>query len=265
MSTILDDILTHKRAEVAERRRRTPLAALRDLPLYRAPRRGFRQALAGVPAPAVVAELKAASPSRGQLCAVYEPATIARGYAQAGAQALSVLTDERFFRGALAHLTAARDACALPCLRKDFLVDPYQVDEARAAGADAVLVIAAAVQGGLGQELLAAAVAAGLDALVEVHTEAELAWAAGAGASMIGVNNRDLATFTVRLETAEELLPRMPPGTLGVAESGLHAAADLRRMVAAGAQAVLIGEAFMAQPDPGAALAGLLGEWHGCR
>jgi indole-3-glycerol phosphate synthase len=147
---------------------------------------------------------------------------------------------------------------ALPCLLKDFLVDPYQVEEARAFGADAVLVIAAAGSGRLRVELLGAAREAGLDVLVEVHDEAELEWALAAGATLVGVNNRDLATFATSLETTERLAPLVPAEALLVAESGIHSSADLRRMVAAGARAVLVGEAFMAAPDPGAALAELL-------
>jgi len=258
---ILDDILAHTREEVAARRRTTPVAALRERRLWAAPRRGFRAALARRPAPAVIAELKRASPSRGIIRADYDPPAIARGYAAAGAAALSVLTDEKFFRGALEHLTAAREASGLPCLRKDFLVDPYQIDESRAAGADAVLLVVAAVAGAGGRELLAAAAEAGLDVLVEVHDAVELEWAAAAGATLIGVNNRDLRTFTVSLETTERLAPRVPPGTLLVAESGIRSPADLRRVTAAGAHAVLVGEAFMERPDPGAALA----EWLACR
>jgi indole-3-glycerol phosphate synthase len=258
---ILDQILDHKRAEVATRRQATPIAALRALQAYTAPRRGFRAALAAAVRPAVIAELKRASPSRGEIRCDYDPAVLARSYAAAGATALSVLTDERFFRGSLADLGAARAASGLPCLRKDFLVDVYQVEEARAFGADAVLVIAAAVRGAGGEELIAAAGAAGLDVLVEVHDEAELAWAADAGAPLIGVNNRDLATFQVSLETTERLAPRVPPGTLLVAESGIRSPADLTRMARAGVQAVLVGEAFMEQPDPGAVLA----EWLRCR
>jgi indole-3-glycerol phosphate synthase len=254
---ILDDILVRKRKEVAARRGTVPLATLKERPLYAEPRRGFRAALAAHAAPAVIAELKSASPSRGVIRASYDPPSIARGYAAAGATALSVLTDTHFFGGALDHLSAARAASGLPCLRKDFLVDPYQVEEARAAGADAVLVIVAAVEDGEGKELLAAADQAGLDVLVEVHAEGELEWAIGAGASLIGVNNRDLGTFTVSLETTERLAPRVPPGMLLVAESGIRSAADVQRMVRAGAHAVLVGEAFMGRPDPGAALA----EW----
>jgi indole-3-glycerol phosphate synthase len=258
---ILDDILARKREEVDTRRRTASLAALRERPLYGEPRRGFRAALAARPAPAVIAELKSASPSRGVIRSAYDPPAIARGYAAAGATALSVLTDREFFGGTLDHLSAARAASGLPCLRKDFLIDPYQVEEARAAGADAVLVIVAAVDDAQGRELMASAAAAGLDVLVEVHAEDELEWAVAAGATMIGVNNRDLATFKVSLETTERLAPRIPAGALLVAESGIRSAADLARMVRAGAQAVLVGEAFMERPDPGTALA----EWLRCR
>jgi indole-3-glycerol phosphate synthase len=258
---ILDDILAHKRGEVATRRRTVPLAALRERALYHAPRRGFRAALASRPAPAVIAELKSASPSRGVIRAAYDPPALARSYERGGAAALSVLTDERFFGGALGHLEAARAACALPCLRKDFLVDPYQVEEARAFGADCVLVIASAGTPAERAALMAAAAEAGLDVLVEVHDEAELAWAAAAGATLIGINNRDLRTFEIALDTTERLAGRVPTGALVVAESGLRARADVDRMVAAGARAVLVGEAFMAEADPGAALAA----WLVCR
>jgi indole-3-glycerol phosphate synthase len=190
----------------------------------------------------------------------YEPVAIARGYAAAGARALSVLTDERFFGGSLEHLAAVRGAVDLPCLRKDFLVDPYQIEEALAYGADAVLVIAGAVSPDVGEELLATAAAAGLDVLVEVHDASELDWAAKVGATCIGVNNRDLRTFRVTLEAAERLLPLAPPGATLVAESGIRSAADVRRMTAAGAHAVLVGEAFMESADPGATLAG----WIAC-
>jgi len=257
---ILDEILARKRAEVAERRARVPLAALRARPLHAAARRPFRAALAHHRAPAVIAELKSASPSRGTIRATYDPAAIARAYAGAGARALSVLTDGPSFGGALEHLAVAREASGLPCLRKDFLLDPYQVEEARAWGADCVLVIVAAVTDAQGRELLAAATAAGLDALVEVHTADELARAAAWGATLVGINNRDLATFRVSLETTERLAASAPAGALVVAESGIRSADDVRRMVRAGAHAVLVGEAFMEAADPGAALA----EWLRC-
>jgi indole-3-glycerol phosphate synthase len=254
---ILERIVSAKRAEVAARRVATPLAALRAVPLYAAPRRGFRAALESARVPAVIAELKRKSPSRGEIRAEYEPAALARSYARGGATALSVLTDEPFFGGALEHLASARAASGLPCLRKDFLVDPYQVEEARAWGADAVLVIVAATGEAERRALLAAAREVGLDVLVEVHDAAELAWAADAGATLIGVNNRNLDTLEVSLETTEHLASRVPSGALLVAESGMRSAADVHRMVAAGARAILVGEAFMDRPDPGATLA----EW----
>jgi indole-3-glycerol phosphate synthase len=254
---ILDEILAHKRAEVAARRAAVPEARLRTRSTWAEPRRGFRAALADAPAPAVIAECKRASPSRGLIRADYDPAAHAQCYARAGAAALSVLTDERFFQGSLEHLAAARRACALPCLRKDFLVDPYQVAEARAWGADAVLLIVAGCPPALGRALLAAAGALDLDVLVEVHDEAELGWAVEAGATLVGINNRDLRTFRTTLETTERLARLVPAGVLVVAESGIATAADVARMRAAGAHAVLVGEALMAAPDPGAALAEL--------
>jgi indole-3-glycerol phosphate synthase len=256
---ILDEILAHKRDEVAAARRQRPVETLRDDPRFHEPRRGFRAALAAAPVPAVIAEIKRASPSRGLIRADFDPAAHARAYEEGGAVCLSVLTDERFFHGALEHLAAARRACALPCLRKDFLVDPYQLAEARAAGADAVLVIAAAGDAALREDLCGRARELDLDVLVEVHDEAELAWAVRTGAGMIGVNNRDLRTFETRLETTERLAGGVPAGTLLVAESGIHARADVDRMLAAGAHALLVGEALMRRPDPGAALRELLG------
>ena len=258
---ILDEIIAHKRHEVAERRRATPVDALRTQPLYAEPRRGFRTALASAPAPAVIAELKSASPSCGTIRADYDPPALAQSYACGGATALSVLTDTRYFAGALEHLVAARAAVSLPCLRKDFMIDSYQVEEARAHGADCVLVIAAAGTSAERGAVMQAARAARLDVLVEVHNESELDWAIDSGADLIGVNNRDLATFQVTLATTERLARRVPAGVLLVAESGMRGPADVRRMIAAGAHAVLVGEAFMSAPDPGAALA----EWLGCR
>jgi indole-3-glycerol phosphate synthase len=255
---ILDDILAHKVDEVSARKRAVPRERLRERALYHEPRRGFRAALAARPAPAVIAELKRASPSKGVIRTHYDPPTHAKSYQDAGAAALSVLTDERFFQGSLDHLATVRGVVTLPCLRKDFLVDPYQVDEARAYGADAVLVIAAAGSSTLRVEILAAAREAALDVLVEVHDERELEWALAAGASLVGINNRDLATFVTSLETTERLAPLVPADVLLVAESGIQSSADLRRMVTAGARGVLVGEAFMAAPDPGAALRELL-------
>ena len=251
---ILDEILADTRARVTAARREVPASALRELPRWQEPRRGFRAALAAATAPAVIAEIKRASPSRGLIREAFDPPAHARSYAAAGATALSVLTEPRWFQGALEHLGAARAATRLPVLRKDFMVDPYQVEEARAWGADAILVIVAAVAHGLAAELIEAAGSHGLDALVEVHDRAELDAALGLGATVVGVNNRDLRTFETRLETTEQLAPLVPKGNLLVAESGIHRPADVQRMRAAGAHAVLVGEAFMAAPDPGAAL-----------
>jgi indole-3-glycerol phosphate synthase len=255
---ILDDICAYTRESVAAAKRSTPPSALRDRPGWAEPRRGFRAALESASAPAVIAEIKRASPSRGVIRAAFDPPAHARSYAAAGATALSVLTEPRWFQGALEHLEAVRAAVALPLLRKDFLVDPYQVEEARAWGADAVLVIAATGTADLRAELLAAAVAHGLDALVEVHDARELEWAVSVGARLLGINNRDLATFETTLETTERLAPHVPRSALLVAESGIHSATDVRRMVGAGARAILVGEAFMAAPNPGAALRELL-------
>lgn len=255
---ILDEILARKRVEVAERRRAVPVERLQGMPVYHEPRRGFRAALVAGAAPAVIAELKRASPSRGRIREDYDPPAHARSYAAAGARCLSVLTDGPYFEGELAHLTAARAAVSLPCLRKDFLVDPYQIDEARAAGADAVLLIAAAGPPEQRSELAGRAAEAGLDVLVEVHDEAEMAWAADVGATLVGVNNRDLRTFETRLETTERLAPLAPAGAVLVAESGIRTRADVERMLRAGARALLVGESLMRAADPGAALRELL-------
>src|SRR5262249_34139629 len=188
---ILDDILAHKQDEVSTRKRSVPRSELRERPLHREPRRGFRAALAARQPPAVIAALKRASPSKGVIRTHYDPPAHARAYEAAGAAALSVLTDERFFQGHLEHLVAVRSVVSIPCLRKDFLVDPYQVDEARAFGADAVLVIAAAGSAALRTELLAAAREADLDGLGEVHDQRGLGGAIRAGATVGGINNRD--------------------------------------------------------------------------
>ncbi len=257
-ASILDEILAESRARVAAARRSVSEGDLRAHPRFAEPRRGFRARLAAACPPAVIAEIKRASPSRGRIREHFDPVVHARAYEAAGAAALSVLTEPRWFEGALEHLAAARAATSLPCLRKDFLVDPYQVVEARAWGADAVLVIAAAGDATRNGELLAAAAEVGLDALVEVHDVAELAWAREMGATLIGVNNRDLRTFATSLEVTEQLAGAVPPEALLVAESGIHTAGDVKRMLAAGAHAVLVGEALMHAPDPGAALRGLL-------
>ncbi len=207
----------------------------------------------------VIAECKRRSPSRGILRANYDPAAIARQYAAAGAAAISVLTEPTFFDGALDHLRAVRAAVPTPILRKDFFVDPFQILEAHAAGADAILLIVAALDDATLARLHTEALGRGLAVLVEVHTAAELARAHQAGARLIGVNSRDLKTLTVSLEVALRLGPSLAPGVVGVAESGIRTAADIDALTVAGYHAFLVGERLMGEPDPGAALAELTG------
>jgi indole-3-glycerol phosphate synthase len=257
--TILDEILAHKRQEVARAMRALPAAEIAALARDAAePTRGFRSALARAPRPRIVAEIKRRSPSRGEIRADFDPAACAKAYADSGAAALSVLTDECWFGGAVGHLALARRSAALPILRKDFVVDAYQIDEARLRGADAVLLIAAAFAGESRVSELARlrerALSLGLDALVEVHDAAELADALGAGADLVGINNRDLRSFAVDLATTERLAGGLPEGVLLVAESGIHGPADIARLEAAGADAFLVGEALMREADLGAAL-----------
>ncbi len=255
---ILDDIVRAKRDEIAEHRRKRPLEALTGAELYRAPRRGFAAALAE-PGRAIIAEVKKASPSRGVIRAEFDPVRIARAYAEGGARAISVLTDAPFFQGSLAYLDAIRHAVDRPLLRKDFLLEPYQLHEARAFGADAVLLIAAILSDQILRDMVAQAGTLGLDALVEVHSQGELERAARCEARLLGINNRDLRTFVTRLEVSESLAPLAPRGATVVAESGFKTVADLERLEAAGVRAFLIGESLMAAADPGAALRALLG------
>lgn len=246
--TVLDTILAHKVEEIAARKARasaaTVMAAARAAPPPRDMRAAVRRDTV-----ALIAEIKRASPSRGVLSADFDPVALATTYAAHGATAISVLTDERFFGGDLTHLTAVRAAVSVPVLRKDFVLDPYQVYEARAAGADAVLLIVAALDDARLANLHALIVELGMAALVEVHDEAELARALTLGASLIGVNNRDLRTFTVALATTERLARLVPPDVALVAESGIFSADDVRRMGAVGAHAVLVGEALVTAPD----------------
>ncbi len=256
-SSLLVEILAAKRAEVSARRAATPESELAREAARRQPR-GFAAALAR-PGRAVIAEMKAASPSRGLLCPDYRPGEIARSYEAAGARALSVLTDAPYFQGSLEHLREARVAASLPVLRKDFIVDPYQVTESAAAGADAVLLIVAALEDDLLRRLHAQISDYGMDALVEVHCEEEAERAAALGAGLIGINNRNLSTLRVDIETSLRLRPRIPAESLAVSESGLRTAADLDRLEAVGYKAFLIGERFMTAADPGAALREVLG------
>ncbi len=256
---ILDEILANKRRELQEAQARVAPAVLAEEAERTSPRRGFREALRSGPAPRVVAEVKRRSPSKGEIRADFDAVACAKSYADAEAAALSVLTDERFFGGALDHLRAIRAAVSLPLLRKDFVVDAYQIDEACVAGADAVLLIAAALAADDLAALYAHTQARGLDALVEVHDEKELEVALAAGADLVGINNRDLRTFDVDLATTERLAAAVPGEVVLVAESGIHEPDDIVRLERAGAHAVLVGESLMRQPDVGAALRRLRG------
>lgn len=232
-------------------RAQAPESELRERIADEAPTRGFASALRNADRPvALIAEVKRASPSEGLIREDFDPAELGRAYAQAGAHALSVLTDQQYFQGHPTHLRLARESSGLPVLRKDFVIDPYQVLEARALGADAILLIAAILDIKTLSRLRETSESLAMDALVEAHTMAEAQMAIESGATLIGVNNRDLATFRTHLETAEEILPSLPAGTLGVAESALHTEADVARMGRAGARAVLIGTAFCHSADP---------------
>ena len=256
MST-LQTIVDHKVQELDARRRARPLRVLMEAPLFTRPRRDFAASLAA-PGRRIVAEVKRSSPSLGRIRDDFDPVAIAAGYAAAGAAAISVLTEERFFEGSLDDLAAIRERVDVPLLRKDFLFEPYQVYEARAAGADAFLLIAAILRTEIIRELVALGREMEMSALVEVHTAEQLDRALVAGATVIGINNRDLDTFVTRLETGLDLLEVVPPGLTVVIESGLKTQADLARFEAVGVRAFLIGEAFMRAPDPGTALRELL-------
>jgi indole-3-glycerol phosphate synthase len=253
--SILDTIVRDKRDEVARRRLGIPRAELERRCAALRPTREFAAALRPAPGGvALIAEVKKASPSRGVLVPhrPWDPVGLARTYADNGARALSVLTDEKYFQGHLDLLEAIRAAVSVPLLRKDFTIDEYQLWESRAAGADAILLIVAVLEPALLRDLLAAAKGLALGALVETHTTAELDVALGAGATVVGINNRDLRTFTTRLETTLGLLPSIPPGVTVVSESGFATAADVRRVVSAGAHAVLVGEGLVTATDVGA-------------
>jgi indole-3-glycerol phosphate synthase len=264
-ATFLDRIVAQKRREVAERRASRPYPDVERDARAQAPALDFAAALAA-PGMRLIAEVKGASPSKGVLIEPFEPAAIAADYLAAGADAISVLTDEPFFRGSLDHLRAVKalsleatpPRSPVPVLRKDFLLDPYQVAEARAAGADAVLLIVAMLDDAALRALGTAAGDYGMAALVEVHDERELERALETGARIVGINNRNLHTFEVDLATTERLAPRVPEGVLVVGESGIHGADDVRRLEAAGVSAILVGESLVKAADRRAAIAALL-------
>jgi len=258
--TILDRIVAHKREELAAAQAATPFAKLKARLADAPPARPFAAVIRG-DSIRLIAEVKKQSPSRGLLRPDFDPVGLARAYAGAGSAAISVLTDEKHFGGSLEHLSAVREALpeGPPLLRKDFLFDIYQLYEARCHGADAVLLIAAILNPGLLTQLIALARALGMAALVEVHDERELERALMAEAEIIGVNNRDLRTFTVDLATAERLRPLVPPEKTVVAESGVHTRADVERLAACGVHAILIGEALVTAPNPAAKIRELMG------
>jgi indole-3-glycerol phosphate synthase len=260
MSDKLTEICANKRLEVAERKAARSLAALDEAAGSHSAPRGFRAALEVKVATgfALIAEVKKASPSKGLIRADFDPADHARAYQAGGAACLSVLTDGPYFQGHEDYLIAARAACDLPVLRKDFMVDPWQVAEARAIGADAILIIVAALDDGAVAEIEAAAIERGMDVLVEVHDEAEMERAARLKSRLIGVNNRDLRRFVTDLGTTERLAPLAPQGTLLVSESGIAGHADLVRLSACGARCVLVGESLMRQQDVAGATRTLL-------
>ena len=261
MSDVLTRICADKRAELAERRLARPESALRSLAQSVEPPRGFHRALVEDAAggrPVLICEIKKASPSKGLIRKDFDPANLARAYQAGGASCLSVLTDAPYFQGRDEDLVAARTAADLPVLRKDFMLDPYQILESRALGADCVLLILAALSDPQALELEDAARELAMDVLIEVHDSAELDRALGLKSPLVGVNNRNLKTLEVDLATCEALAPRVPAERLVVAESGLTTPADLARMQKVGAKAFLIGESLMRQADVTAATAALL-------
>ena len=259
---ILERILTRKRQEISERQRERSLADLYARAADRDAPRGFVASLRASLAegrPGVIAEIKKASPSKGLIREQFDPTAIAVSYEAGGASCLSVLTDHDFFMGAEADLEAARSVCALPVLRKDFVIDPWQVAESRAIGADCILLIVAALEQGQMEELASAAADLAMDVLVEVHDGEELDRALALAPAMLGINNRNLRTFDTTLETTLALAPKVPEDTLLVTESGIHSVEDVATMRQANIHAFLVGEAFMRQDDPGAHLGALFG------
>jgi indole-3-glycerol phosphate synthase len=263
MTGILDRIGRYKLDEIRASKARRPLlgieAAARQAPAVR-PFAGSLLARIGKGAPALIGEIKKASPSKGLIRADFDPASLARAYEAGGATCLSVLTDAPSFAGAAEHLTAARSATSLPVLRKDFMLDPYQVAEARSWGADCILIILAQVEDATAGELAAAAESWGMDAIAEVHDEAEMERAAGLACRLIGINNRNLKTFETTLATTERLAPLVPPGRIAISESGIFTHADLERLGDCGVRAFLVGESLMRQADVARATRALLGE-----
>jgi indole-3-glycerol phosphate synthase len=258
MTGVLREIVAHKRQELADRRRLVPLEDVRHRAADASPPRPFLQAVRGTRM-RLIAEVKGASPSAGVIRATFDPAAIAQDYERAGAAAISVLTDARYFHGADAHLADVRRAVRVPILRKDFVVDPYQVYEARALGADAILLIVTILPRGALADLQALAHELGMAALVEVHADADVEASLAVRAPLVGINNRDLDTLETTLETSRRLRPRIPDGVTVVAESGIDDRAQVEEMERLRVHAVLVGTALMQAPDPSARVRELLG------
>ncbi len=257
--TKLDEIVAYKKEEVAQAKKNRPLSAVEKGLKGRPPVRDFRAAISRPGAVSLIAEVKRASPSAGTIRPGADAVSVGKAYDGAGAQAISVLTDSKFFSGGLEDLVAVRAAVSVPVLRKDFLLEEYQVIEAAASGADAVLLIAAILEGPVLKRLIGLAEGLHLHALVEVHTEKEAEQAVHAGAGIIGINNRDLATFLVDLKTTERLIRRIPPDRTAVSESGIHSRADVELLGRLGAAAVLVGEELMRSEDIAARVKELMG------
>lgn len=257
VSTILEEIIEHKQGEVATAKARESLAQLESQLIDASPTRGFCQALRDKIAQkqaAVIAEIKKASPSKGIIREDFRPADHARDYAEGGATCLSVLTDEKFFQGSNEFLKQARAACALPVIRKDFMIDPYQIAESRVLGADCILLIVAALQQSLLRELASYAKELAIDVLVEVHNREELDRAMELNTDIIGINNRNLHTFETSLQTTLDLSANLPPDTIVITESGINSTADVKTMTDNGIFGFLVGESFMRAQHPGAKL-----------
>ncbi|RIK80139.1 indole-3-glycerol phosphate synthase TrpC [candidate division KSB1 bacterium] len=257
--SFLARIVAHKQEEVRRAKRKSSFADLEQRAKLQSPVRDFRQALLAGVNVTVIAELKKASPSAGVLREDFDPQQLAQSYAANGAAALSVLTDENFFQGHLDYLNQARAVCSLPALRKDFIIDPYQIAEARAFGADAVLLIVAILDARQLAELMAFTKELGLHAVIEVHDEREIEIALAAGAEIIGINNRDLQTFSVSLATSEKLAALIPASCVRIAESGITSCSEVKLLAESGIDAILIGSHLMRQPDPGKALSHFVG------
>lgn len=255
---ILDEIVAYKREELALQKQKVSLAQFQDLPLFAAAPPSFLQGVRDKQGRSIIAEVKKASPSKGIIRADFEPLQLARTYEANGAAAISVLTEKKFFQGSLAYLQLIREQVALPLLRKDFLFDPYQVYEARAFGASAILLIVAILSDTQLSELSSLARSLGMDCLIEIHDEEELTRALKCGVQLLGINNRDLRTFHTTIETSERLMRFVPKEVTVVSESGLSRSEQLSRLEAQGVRAFLIGETFMAAPDPGVPLRTLL-------